>query len=60
MIRYRQLGYIALNVTDVERSRAFFEDDLGLSFEGHGPEGEAVLRAGPGQRLILHGGKQAG
>jgi 2,3-dihydroxy-p-cumate/2,3-dihydroxybenzoate 3,4-dioxygenase len=60
MIRYRQLGYIALNVTDVERSRAFYEDELGLSFEGRGPDEEAVLRAGPGQRLILHRGKQAG
>jgi 2,3-dihydroxy-p-cumate/2,3-dihydroxybenzoate 3,4-dioxygenase len=60
MIRYRQLGYIALNVTDIERSRAFYGDELGLCSEGHGPEGEAVLRAGPGQRLILHRGKQAG
>ena len=60
MIRYRQLGYVALNVTDIERSRAFYSDELGLCFEGHGPEGEAFLRAGPGQRLILHRGKQAG
>jgi 2,3-dihydroxy-p-cumate/2,3-dihydroxybenzoate 3,4-dioxygenase len=60
MIRYRQLSYIALNVTEIGRSRAFYEDELGLRFEGHGPEGEALLRAGPGQLLILHRGKQAG
>lgn len=60
MIRYRQLGYLALNVTDIERSRAFYCDELGLRLEGHGPEGEAVLLAGPGQRLVLHRGKQAG
>ena len=60
MIRYRQLGYIALNVTDIERSHAFYGDELGLRLEGHGPEGEAILRAGPGQHLILHRGKRAG
>jgi 2,3-dihydroxy-p-cumate/2,3-dihydroxybenzoate 3,4-dioxygenase len=60
VIRYRQLGYVALNVADVERSRAFYGDELGLRFEGHGPDGETVLQAGPGQRLILHRRQQAG
>ena len=60
MIRYHQLGYIALNVTDIERSRAFYEDELGLRYDGRGPEGEAVLSIAPGQRLFLHRGEQPG
>ncbi len=30
MIRYRKLGYVALNVTDLKRSTAFYRDTLGL------------------------------
>ena len=30
MIRYKKLGYVALNVTDLERSRVFYRDTLGL------------------------------
>jgi len=32
MIRYRKLGYVELNVTDVARSREFFEKLVGLEF----------------------------
>ena len=30
MIRYKKLGYVALNVTDVERSVTFYRDTVGL------------------------------
>jgi 2,3-dihydroxy-p-cumate/2,3-dihydroxybenzoate 3,4-dioxygenase len=30
MIRYKRLGYLALNVTDVDRSAAFYRDAVGL------------------------------
>ena len=30
MIRYKKLGYVALNVTDLKRSTAFYRDTLGL------------------------------
>ncbi|HLQ25566.1 MAG TPA: VOC family protein [Acidiferrobacterales bacterium] len=34
MIRYKKLGYIALNVTDVERSALFYRDVVGLDLVG--------------------------
>jgi 2,3-dihydroxy-p-cumate/2,3-dihydroxybenzoate 3,4-dioxygenase len=30
MIRYKRLGYLALNVTDLDRSAAFYRDTVGL------------------------------
>ena len=30
MIRYKKLGYVALNVTDLARSSVFYRDTLGL------------------------------
>jgi len=32
--RYRRLGYVALNVTDVERTKAFYADIVGLQAAG--------------------------
>lgn len=45
MIRFKKLGYIVLNVTDVERSRRWYESMVGLQFNGAGSEGEIYLRA---------------
>ena len=45
MIRFKKLGYIVLNVTDVERSRRWYESMVGLQFNGTGSEGEVYLRA---------------
>jgi len=42
-IRYRQLGYIALNVTDLARSAAFYETTVGLTRAGEG-DGLVYLR----------------
>ena len=30
MIRYRKLGYVAMNVTDLDRSAKFYRDTVGL------------------------------
>ncbi len=45
MIRYKKLGYIALNVSDVQRSRAWYENMVGLQFNRVGAAGEVYLRA---------------
>ena len=60
MIRYRGLGHVALNVTDPERSRRFYEEVVGLQFESTGPDGEVVLRAGGEQQVLLYRGAKAG
>ena len=41
--RYRKPGYVALNVTDLERSVRFYRDLVGLQLEAQ-DEGEAYLR----------------
>jgi 2,3-dihydroxy-p-cumate/2,3-dihydroxybenzoate 3,4-dioxygenase len=46
MPRYDKLGYVALNVTDVARARAFYEGQLGLQPSGEGEGGEVFLRCG--------------
>jgi 2,3-dihydroxy-p-cumate/2,3-dihydroxybenzoate 3,4-dioxygenase len=60
MIRYKGLGHIALNVTDPVRSHRFYEEVVGLRFEGTGRDGEVFLGAGRGQRLILYRGDRPG
>jgi 2,3-dihydroxy-p-cumate/2,3-dihydroxybenzoate 3,4-dioxygenase len=46
MPRYRKLGYVALNVSDLARARAFYEGQLGLHPSGEGANGEAFFRCG--------------
>ena len=41
---YEKLGYIALNVTDVQKSREFYEKQVGLQYSGEGDGGVAFLR----------------
>lgn len=61
MLRYRGLGYVALNVTDLKRSRPFYEDTLGLLFDGEGSEGELFFRSGGGdQSVVLYRGDRPG
>ncbi len=45
MPRYRKLGYVALNVADLARSRAFYENQLGLEPSGEGA-GALFFRCG--------------
>jgi 2,3-dihydroxy-p-cumate/2,3-dihydroxybenzoate 3,4-dioxygenase len=44
--RYRKLGYVALNVTDIARTTEFAVKILGLEASGTGPAGEQFLSCG--------------
>jgi 2,3-dihydroxy-p-cumate/2,3-dihydroxybenzoate 3,4-dioxygenase len=60
-LRYSKLGYVSLNVTDVARSRNFYEKILGLEFSGLGPDGEVFLRCSSDHHnLVLHPSPRAG
>lgn len=43
-IRYRRLGYVALNVTDLAASRAFYEAKVGLKVDEDATGGRLFLR----------------
>ncbi len=43
-LRYRRLGYVALNVSDLGRSLEFYEKRLGLQRAGESDNGEFLLR----------------
>ncbi len=43
-MRYDKLGYVALNVSDVARSREFYEKMVGLQYSGSNDNGHAFLR----------------
>lgn len=58
MHRYSGLGYVALNVSDVERSRFFYEDLFGLQGEGYAEDGSRFLRCSDNHHdLVLCEGK---
>jgi 2,3-dihydroxy-p-cumate/2,3-dihydroxybenzoate 3,4-dioxygenase len=44
MIRYKRLGYLALNVADLDRSTAFYRDTVGLQLIAGSPDGVRWLR----------------
>ncbi len=44
--RYRKLGYVALNVTELERSAAFYADVVGLTPSGGEAAGPRFFRCG--------------
>lgn len=44
MIRFRKLGYVALNVTDLDRSERFYRELVGLQPVGEGPGGCRFMR----------------
>lgn len=55
MIRYRKLGYAALNVTDLARARAWYASMAGLQVNGNGDAGEVFFRSGAEHHsLVLH------
>lgn len=59
--RYRRLAYVALNVTDFERSDRFYQDMLGLQGAGTVGDGEHLYRCSAHHHdLILHQGAVAG
>jgi 2,3-dihydroxy-p-cumate/2,3-dihydroxybenzoate 3,4-dioxygenase len=57
MGRYRKLGYVALNVSDVSRSARFYEHIVGLTHVGVGEQGEVFLRcSGNHHDVVLYHG----
>lgn len=44
--RYRRAGYVALNVTDIDRTHEFATEIFSLSYGGEGPVGERYYRVG--------------
>jgi 2,3-dihydroxy-p-cumate/2,3-dihydroxybenzoate 3,4-dioxygenase len=56
-IRYRKLGYVELNVSDLARSRDFYEGLMGLQFVEKGPSGELRFRCSEDPyTVVLHKG----
>lgn len=43
-IRYKRIGYVAINVTDPQRTLEFYKDIVGLEFVTTGPKQEIYLR----------------
>ena len=61
MIRYKKLGYVALNVSDLGRARNWYESMMGLQFNGTGEAGELYFRAGYDHHsLVLYQGYKPG
>lgn len=56
--RYKKLGYVALNVSDVERTTDFALNVVGLDAAGEGPEGARFLRCTSDHHsLVLYQGE---
>ncbi|WP_096697601.1 VOC family protein [Polaromonas sp. AER18D-145] len=51
--RYRKLGYVALNVTDLERSVRFYTDMVGLDLSEPFGAGPAFLRCGADHHNVV-------
>ncbi len=62
MIRYKKLGYVELNVSDIEKSRKFYEDIVGLEFVGKRSDGAVMFRCDDedSRSVILHQKQPAG
>ena len=59
--RYRKLGYLALNVTDLDRSTAFYRDMVGLSVTEEQPGEIALLRCtDQHHEIVLYPAETAG
>lgn len=52
-IRYRRLGYVALNVSDLERSRRFYRDIVGLTLVPTDLPDTAMFRCSDGHHDVL-------
>ena len=60
-LRYRRLGYVALNVSDIGRSLEFYEKRLGLQRAGEADDGEFLLRCSRRHHdVVLHASETAG
>jgi 2,3-dihydroxy-p-cumate/2,3-dihydroxybenzoate 3,4-dioxygenase len=55
MIRYQKLGYVGINVTDIERARPFYENIVGLQFVDTASDGSVRYRcSGDYYNVVLH------
>src|SRR6267142_2696496 len=61
MIRYQKLGYVGINVTDIGRARAFYENIVGLQFIDTAPNGSVRYRCSDDcYNVVLHQSAQPG
>ena len=61
MIRYQKLGYVGINVTDIGRARAFYENIVGLQFVDTAPNGSVRYRCSDDRyNVVLHQSAQPG
>lgn len=61
MIRYRKLGRVELNVTDLARAREYYENVVGLQYVDTGRDGEVRLRCDHEHHsMTLHAASEAG
>lgn len=51
--RYARVGYVALNVTDIERTHDFATDIFTLDHAGNGPSGERYYRCGSEHHSVV-------
>jgi 2,3-dihydroxy-p-cumate/2,3-dihydroxybenzoate 3,4-dioxygenase len=59
--RYRKVGYVALNVTDIARTTEFATHTFALENTGTGPSGEQFLSCGPEHHdVVLYQNKEPG
>ena len=55
MARFTKIGYVAFNVTDIDRSRAFYQDMVGLQLTATGAGGEVYFRcSGDHHNFVLY------
>lgn len=61
MLRYKKLGYVALNVTDVERSAAFYRDRVGFDLVGDAGKDLAFISCNQdNHNVVLYRGDKPG
>ncbi|MDQ1002215.1 2,3-dihydroxy-p-cumate/2,3-dihydroxybenzoate 3,4-dioxygenase [Neobacillus niacini] len=61
MIRYKKLGYVALNVTDIEKSAQFYEEVVGLQLVERVENGPVFFRCSRDHHnIVLYSGDEPG
>ncbi|MFM0305843.1 VOC family protein [Paraburkholderia sediminicola] len=61
MVRYRKLGRVELNVTQLEKARRFYEEVVGLQYVDTGADGEIRLRCDQDHHnVVLYEAHEAG
>ena len=60
MIRYRKLGYVELNVGDLDRSEKFYRDIVGLQHVGKRKDGAVLFRCDEDHHSVVLNKKDGG